>query len=225
MGAAFLHSDDSDLVALREQRVNLASERPRAHMLLAMWRVLPILLVLAAGCSFLGARHWQAKSKPDCSMPVFSTAFDGAVATFATVGAVESGTEPCSGESCIGTGLNALARGTIAGVALLSALYGGYELHACRQRREQLGPDPSALPEASIAPPPAVPVPADDGSLVEVVQARSPAAAQLTRQAHEAALRHQCGGATALQDRVRDIDPEYYAKVFVVDPPIAACLR
>jgi len=60
---------------------------------------------------------------------------------------------------------------------------------------------------------------------VEVVHARFPAAAQLTRQAHEAALREQCGAVTAVQDRVRALDAEYYAKVFAVDPPIAECLK
>ena len=188
-----------------------------------MWRLLSILL---AGCSFLGARGWQTRATVECSRPLATTVLDGAVAALGGVAAIRSGIAPCSGESCIGTGLQALEMGTLGSVAFLSALYGGYELHACRERRDELAQEPAApsTPTAT-ASHPAPPSPPPDAPLVEAVQARDPGAAQLTRQAHGAALRDQCGGVRAVQDRVRALDSDYYAQVFAVDPAIAECLK
>jgi hypothetical protein len=67
--------------------------------------------------------------------------------------------------------------------------------------------------------------PAPDAQLVEAVPAQNPLAAQLTRQAHNAAVHGHCGGVVDAGERVHDLDATYHAKVFVADHAIAWCLQ
>jgi len=78
-------------------------------------------------------------------------------------------------------------------------------------------PPPAPVATAPVARVPAVP-------LVEAVPAKDPMAAQLTLEAHRAALRGQCASIGPVGARVRELDPDYHAQVFVVDAAIAGCL-
>ncbi len=104
----------------------------------------------------------------------------------------------------------------VAGTVLytVSAVHGYHNVAACIDAEH-----------ATVPPPPPPPERLPDVPLVEAAQPRDPHAAQLTRQAHDAALRHQCAAVRAMDGRVRELDAEYHTRVFVVDPPIAACLE
>lgn len=116
----------------------------------------------------------------------------------------------------VGGGLTTLA----ASLALGGSALTGYARAAnCRRAKAAWR---SVSPAKPVAPAPlveAVPM----VPLVEAVAARDPMAAQLTQQAHRAALLGQCEGVNAVAPRVRALDREYYEHVFVADPPIAAC--
>ena len=58
---------------------------------------------------------------------------------------------------------------------------------------------------------------------VEAVAAKDPVAAQLTREAHEAAREGKCAATAANGPRVSYLDAEYYDKVFLADDAIARC--
>jgi hypothetical protein len=70
-------------------------------------------------------------------------------------------------------------------------------------------------------PPPRQPVPF--APFVEAVTAKDPEAAQLTREAHDAAREGRCAPTAANGPRVNYLDAEYYDKVFLADDAIARC--
>ena len=103
--------------------------------------------------------------------------------------------------------------GATAAVFTVSSVVGFGRARACKQAIAawRTRPAPVAKQVAPFAP------------FVEAVAAKDPAAAQLTREAHEAAREGKCGPTAANGPRVSYLDAEYYDKVFLADDAIARC--
>src|SRR5258706_8867517 len=50
-------------------------------------------------------------------------------------------------------------------------------------------------------------------------------AEELTANAREAATKGQCAGVVLIGDRIRELDADYFERVFVNGPAVAGCLR
>jgi hypothetical protein len=68
-------------------------------------------------------------------------------------------------------------------------------------------------------------MPAAAAPLPPAIEAKDPMAEELTHKAYDKARAGKCATVKALGHRVQDLDPDYYARVFVIDAAIAVCLR
>jgi hypothetical protein len=120
------------------------------------------------------------------------------------------------------------AVGALAAGVVVVAVFGGLAVWIYSEATY----DPAAAAEAeriaAAAPPVPEPMPPREATippLHEPIAARDPMARQLTMQAHAAAFRGQCASVVAVGGRVQKLDREYHARVFVLDPAIAKCLK
>ncbi|MDB4953867.1 MAG: hypothetical protein JWO36_1436 [Myxococcales bacterium] len=88
---------------------------------------------------------------------------------------------------------------------------------------------PAALPTQTTAtpqpPPPPVSPPQSPESHAASPEPRDPNLKLLVEKARNAAVTGRCPTVKAFAHAIKDKEPEYYARVFSVDPPIAACLK
>ena len=189
----------------------------------ACWRDLLALAIsaitLASGCSFAVMRNPPSNptTAPTCidsRVPPLLDALAG-VATAATTYSgvtVVAESEDEDADTVIYTIL-------LVGAALTTTFLASAHVGFGRASRCEAAV--AAYRRRPVSPPPVEKIP--DVPLVEAIAAKDPLAAQLTLQAHRAALRGQCAPAAAVGPRVKYLDPAYHEQVFLVDAAIARC--
>ena len=174
-----------------------------------------VVAVSVSGCSLALMRTDPPPyyREPDCTASLAPPALDvaGVVLTgllavglvTVTINSEDSGDGPLYAAGVLATA---------SVVHVVSAVVGFSRASRCRDAKDDWAARPKPVPQ--VAPPP----------VVEAIAAQDPLARELTIQAHFAAKQGTCAPISAASAKVRELDPEYHAKVFVIDPAIASCL-